>query len=177
MLKLRGESSARMHTLVSTSLASVLPAGAFPVPLTQALPRPILRVWRGWGSGQARSQIFRREGTKLWVWKREDSGAHASRRRCPPRRVTGGGAEVAAELTHAHWLLVPILRKWVGCPATGPAPPRPLIPAPYSLRWRRLAAGVAVVLVLGAGTCTFLGQAAGLWSPAYEGPLRISARS
>lgn len=166
-----------MHTQVPTSLASILPAGAFPVSLTQAFPRPILRVWRGWGSGQAHSQSFRREATKLWVWKAEDCGTHASWRRCQPQWVTGGGAEVAAGLTHAHWLLVPILRKWVGRPGTGPAPPRPLLPAPYSLRWRRLAVGVAAVLVLEAREGTFTGQAAGLWSPAPKGPLRISAGS
>lgn len=37
-----------------------------------------------------------------------------------------------------------------------------LLPAPYSLRWRRLAAGVAAVLALEAGAGTFTGQAAGL---------------
>lgn len=84
---------------------------------------------------------------------------------------------MAAGLTHAHWLPVPILRKWVGRPAAGPAPPRPLLPAPYSLRWRRLAAGVAAVLGREATAGTFPGQAAGLWSPAPEGPFRISARS
>lgn len=91
--------------------------------------------------------------------------------------MTGHGAEVAAEVTHAHWPPVPILRKWSDRPATGSAPAPPPLPAPCSLRWRRLAAGVAAVLVPEAGAGAFPGQASGLWSPASEGPLCISTRS
>lgn len=68
-----------MHTHVSTWIASILPVGSFPVRLTQAFPRPILRVWRGWGSGQARPQIFKREETKVWVWKVEEKTARRMR--------------------------------------------------------------------------------------------------